>query len=239
MFCPKCGTQLNGEPKFCNECGAKIAIKADSGIQSAQNDYTQCPSCGANLNAFETTCPSCGREVRNVDSISSVKRLETVLLQIEERRPPNAQKSSSNNDINPTDMQKAGCIEAFVIPSTKEDIVEFMLLAASNIDAHAIAVKGMHYTVDRSSYHVTKAWYSKFEQAYEKAKISLKNDPMLDNVQEIYAKKMREIQEEKDKERKVNIVLLSIIGGCFLFLILLAILACVFSDSLNTPLNAN
>lgn len=221
MFCPKCGTQLQGNPKFCNECGAKITSQNIGSPATMVNNWIQCPGCGSNLSSFETKCPSCGREIRNTDSISSVKRLENMLIQIEEKRQPTPKAGflSDAIPINPTDKQKAGCIEAFVIPTTREDIVEFMILASSNIDAKAIGTDGSN--VERGSYLVIKSWYSKFEQAYQKAKIALVDDPLLPRVEEIYNKKVQEIQTEKKTKSMGSIRFLLIVFGAFLAYILL------------------
>lgn len=225
MFCPKCGTQLNGTPKFCNECGTKIIINDDSENRASVNAQVQCPSCGANLNAFDVSCPSCGREVRNSDSLNSVRRLEKMLLQIEEKRPPSKPVGffeTQHELINSTDKQKASCIEAFAIPTTKEDIVEFMLLAAANFDAVAIARNGS--ATDPGVYHVAKAWYAKFEQAYQKSKITLSKDPIFSNIENIYKDKINEIQIQKEKWKKTLVLVLSLCFGPFVLIFLALII---------------
>ena len=54
-------------------------------------------------------------------------------------------------------QQKANLIINFSVPNTREDILEFMILASSNIDVK----KGIDD-------EVTKAWLSKLDQVYEK-----------------------------------------------------------------------
>ena len=48
-LCPKCGKPA-GEGKFCNNCGAPLAL-------------TKCPQCGANINAGARFCGECGAKI--------------------------------------------------------------------------------------------------------------------------------------------------------------------------------
>jgi hypothetical protein len=48
-LCPKCG-KPSGEGKFCNNCGAPLAL-------------TKCPQCGASINAGTRFCGECGAKI--------------------------------------------------------------------------------------------------------------------------------------------------------------------------------
>jgi hypothetical protein len=48
-LCPKCG-KPSGEGKFCNNCGAPLAL-------------TRCPQCGASLNTGTRFCGECGAKI--------------------------------------------------------------------------------------------------------------------------------------------------------------------------------
>ena len=48
-LCPKCG-KPSGEGKFCNNCGAPLAL-------------TKCPQCGASINAGARFCGECGAKI--------------------------------------------------------------------------------------------------------------------------------------------------------------------------------
>lgn len=79
------------------------------------------------------------------------------------------------------EKQKIDIIRAYPIPNTKEDILEFMILAASNIDE-------MSYSQSDS---LRKAWKAKLEQSYQKAELVLKNDAGIEKAKEIYDKVIR------------------------------------------------
>jgi len=72
MFCPKCGTQLPDDAKFCYKCGAPINIQVDQKPASntiAPSGITElkCPSCGAPLTPkfgeMIITCEYCGSSI--------------------------------------------------------------------------------------------------------------------------------------------------------------------------------
>src|SRR5436305_295870 len=47
MRCPACGAESSGAAKFCQECGARLALT--------------CPGCGHEVEAKARFCPECGR----------------------------------------------------------------------------------------------------------------------------------------------------------------------------------
>lgn len=74
MFCPKCGTQLPDDAKFCYKCGAPINVPAASPQKPAANiiapsgiSELKCPSCGAPLTPkfgeMIITCEYCGSSI--------------------------------------------------------------------------------------------------------------------------------------------------------------------------------
>ena len=48
MKCPACGFELNGNAKFCSECGAKVLLEK------------QCPDCGSKVGLTSKFCTECG-----------------------------------------------------------------------------------------------------------------------------------------------------------------------------------
>lgn len=84
--------------------------------------------------------------------------------------------------------EKASLIINFSVPNTKEDIMEFMILASSNIDAQK--------DIDDE---VTKAWRSKLEQVYQKAEITMGGHPDFVQVKSIYDRKKEELKNNKVK----------------------------------------
>lgn len=105
-----------------------------------EGNIQKCPSCGESIPGFVASCPTCGHEFRGSRSTLSVRELSHKL-----------EHASS-------DSVKANLIRNFPIPNTREDILEFMILASTNIE-------------NNFQQEVSEAWSVKFEQAYEKSKI--------------------------------------------------------------------
>lgn len=99
-----------------------------------------------------------------------------------------------------TEYQKENIIRSFPIPNTKEDIFEFMILASSNIDEHP-------------NKEVFNAWIAKFEQCYQKAKLSFKQESDFVKIQAIYEKTQKTIKKirRKGPVRKLLTIVLPII----------------------------
>ena len=95
---------------------------------------------------------------------------------------------SNNEDIvNDEETSKINKV-LYDFDITKEDIMEFMILAASNIDVK----KG----VDDD---VTKAWISKLDQVYQRAEISMGGHPDFAQIKSIYDRKKKELKNKKIK----------------------------------------
>lgn len=161
----------------------------------------KCPQCGQPLSGISAICPMCGYEIRNAKTSSSIRDLTSEIEKLEKKR--NSLKDAlatriSKSTENPTDERVASLIRNFVVPNTKEDIFEFMILAAGYMNAGFLA--GRDFITDVAPV-VIKAWESKFHQTYEKAKISFGNDPDFSKVQAIFDKKMAEIEDAKPKTK--------------------------------------
>ena len=124
------------------------------------------------LNSFLTNCPTCGYELRGVRTANSIqdfaKKIENC----------------------PSEKRMIELIRNFPIPNTKEDILEFMILASSNFD---VKYYQKHLDEEDSS----DAWLAKIEQCYKKAKTTL-NAHDLQKVEEIY----NEVKDKINPSRK-------------------------------------
>ena len=197
----------------------------------------KCPNCGELLDSFRSHCPSCGYEIRDARSSSSVRELALKLEKIEAEKMPHIEEKKSvmkmvfGKDFKKEDeieeaqerfdehkrQQKANLIINFSVPNTKEDILEFMILASSNIDVK----KGLDD-------EVSKAWLSKLEQVYEKAKLLMGNTPAFAQIKYIYDKKKAELKNRKFKGLAIASF---IVGGIILFLGLILLLAIISTGS--------
>ena len=227
-YCTKCGVELYEGAKFCQKCGYPTngGIGENNRRQSeyAGKTYT-CPRCGEIINSFELNCPACGYELRGSKASSAVRefalKLEAIELRREYEKPRGILSTiASSGHISKTDEQKISLIRSFSVPNTKEDIFEFMILASSNIDAKLYGITN-YSIMTVSQREVSDAWYAKFEQAYEKAKISLGNTEDFSRITDIYKKTHKRIQREKLKQPTIFI---SMLGVLMIMLLLNALL---------------
>lgn len=230
IFCRYCGIQLAEDTKFCSNCGKSIQEVTIFNSENTKNsqpkqenfiheDYTErktvydgkihkCPNCGEVLKSFVTTCPACGYEIRDANTPMSLHEFTTKLQEIEDSRPP---KKIGLKDIyvditmiNETDKRSISLIRNFTIPNTKEDLIEFLILASSNINIKSYQD---YDRITESQKAVSDAWMAKFEQAYEKARISFGNTPEFKEVQNIYDKKLNELTKAKNSNKWIWLVI--------------------------------
>ena len=168
-FCVNCGNKLKDNEKFCTNCGQAVAPHINNGSERKtiyNGSVYKCPNCGEVIESFTPVCPSCDYEIRDTKVSDSVQQFYWNL----------------NNAK--TAEEKALKIRNYPIPNSKEDIIEFMILASSNISGE-------------SNTSIFEAWNAKFEQAYQKAQITLLNDAAFAKVKEIYEKTEKTIMIEK------------------------------------------
>ena len=216
QFCPYCGTKLDEGARFCKNCGKAVSDTAEQTPKAQQPESPdgnpserktvyegyihKCPNCGEVLDSFAVNCPTCGYEFRGVKGAISVREFAKKLEEIENTRPTSRfgfKKIFENqNTVNETDMKKISLIRSFVIPNTKEDMLEFLILASSNINLQRY---NDFEAISESEKAVSDAWQAKFEQAYEKAKLSFGDTPEFEKIHAIYKKKTGEVEKSKKK----------------------------------------
>lgn len=182
IYCKNCGQPIEDEASFCTSCGTPVK-KADSSNERKtvyDGEIHKCPHCGEILKAFQTKC-ICGYELRGAKIPHAVKEfcdgLSTIL----------------------NEREKIQYIKTYGIPNTKEDIFEFMLLAASNFDA-------TYYATHLEEEDISDAWLIMINRCYEKAKKSLSvtdfNEIELKyNTIKNNCKKQARLQEEEKQEK--------------------------------------
>ena len=232
-FCGKCGLKIDAGIAYCPRCGASAAgspskenLKREP-ARVSRADARKCPQCGEGLPAFVLNCPCCGFKLNRRRPVRSISELSRRLDEIESERPLEVKRkglfsrASSNEDryhvVSPTDQRKVTLIKSFPIPNTKEDLVEFVLLASTNVDPKALSGTSGAMASEKV---VSDAWYSKLCQAYEKARIVLAGDPCLDALQKRYEATVAAV----DKSRRAEWRALAIFGLALL-LTIVALLA--------------
>ncbi len=249
IFCWNCGAEHAYGVKFCPECGASVQVEnkakptemfqmeehhQQSTYSERKQEYagkiTKCPNCGEVLKSFMANCPSCGYEIRDIKASSTVREFTLKLEQIEAQKMPVEKEQKSvmetilgrdfkrEEDIEASakkrfeeqkNKEKANLIRNFSVPNTKEDMLEFLILSSTNIrDKHSM------------NDIVSKAWISKSEQVYQKAKISYISDSDFSKIQDIY----NQVHSKVVSKRKIEIVTKNIGAWCGLIALIVAVI---------------
>ena len=180
MFCSKCGKPLDDDAVFCKYCGTSTTSLNSSSINNSTTSTQKvkfagsvfkCPNCGESIDSFLTKCPLCGVEIHREDVAGSVQNLINQLQQLESQRPQqgllkNFASRTFINMVSDIDNKKIDLIRNFPIPNSKEDVIEFLFLAISNIDMGAIFGGNAMRPAGTSQIELAKAWDSKADQAY-------------------------------------------------------------------------
>lgn len=175
-YCRNCGTQLIDGAKFCQKCGCSVTSE-NTGYTQRKQEFAgklyKCPHCGEVLKSFELNCPACGYELRGARASSVVKEFALKLEVIESRREYEKPRglfaaAEAQQRVSKTDEQKISLIKSFSVPNTKEDMLEFMILATSSMNMRTY--DSTNTNVSKSEKEINAAWFSKVQQVYEKAK---------------------------------------------------------------------
>lgn len=224
-FCKNCGEKINEDMQERHSISNNVvdSEKTIGRKMVYEGKIHKCPNCGELMEAFLTLCPACGYEIRDVRAASSVRELTEKLENISAQKMPAFETKKSvmkmlfgkdfkENDEaeealkrfeNQKNQEKASLIINFTVPNSREDIIEFMILAASNIDVK----KGTDDVV-------TKAWISKLDQVYQRAELSMKSHSDFQQIKDIYDRKKNELKNKKLKNGLIGIS--CVIGWFFL-----------------------
>lgn len=261
LFCASCGEKNNIGARFCQSCGTPLDIETKveqteephrENITNLRSERRQefvgkiikCPNCGEILKSFVTVCPLCGYELRDSKSSSAVREFARKLEENESTRQASSKISGIANAfglgiVNKTDKEKENLIRNFSIPNNKEDIFEFMILAASNIDATAFSnvnSDGITNFGDKQvMLRISKAWLAKLEQAYNKAKLSFGTDSDFEKIERIYITITKEIRKVKIKGAATLFGLFALLLAIPMFIV---IPLRVYESSVEKKLNA-
>ena len=100
----------------------------DAAIQDAeqrkreQSGKRRCPKCGTEVDVFAARCPVCGHEFRDEKAMGVVQKLYEQLAEAE-RQSPNREEQN---------QRKEQILNAFQLPDNREELLEFLAMAAPN-----------------------------------------------------------------------------------------------------------
>ena len=221
MFCKYCGNEIEENQAFCTSCGKKILDEKENNQKIYDGKLKKCPNCGELVDSFTARCKACGYEFRDTSVVSSINELKKSLEKINNSEQKDSMLSTALGYVGSRTSKMVEEIKSFNIPNTKEDIIELMFMASSNIIVdNSLDADRLYRVNDRA---ISEAWKSKMEQAYQKAKILLFNDPAFLQIEKIYLSKNKEIEIAK-KSRAIKTTLLLVL----LFVMFIAILSLPF-----------
>lgn len=197
LVCPYCGSvflhdiysKAHMKESFCIKCGARVGLRAKF-----------CPRCGAAVGKN-----SVGSTIYRSPEVTSIQRLHNELIAID-----NSRRNRSNDTWVQTlfadgdeeyaiHNKKVTLIKSFPIPDKVEEIVEFVIVAAGNIDVSLSKnslgnrIGRKRYTIKTHDREISDAWVAKLQQAYQKAELLYSDQPIFRRIEEIYTKKMSEL----------------------------------------------
>lgn len=227
-YCSKCGKQMKDGAIFCSSCGTRMASSREEreGKRAEQYDgeIHKCPSCGQTLDSLEVICPSCGYELRGAEAVGSLKELSNQLQQIR-MQPDKGLRQTLIERLGrvPTDAddRAAALIKAYPIPNTKEDLIEFIITSAANINPDTFN-DFKRSNVSSSDIAMSNAWLSKLEQAYQKASITLNGDEAFERIEAIYSTTMRKVSWARHAMLRFWIILALFWAAILVFCLIMA-----------------
>lgn len=142
-------------------------------------DVKKCPTCGAIVEPFTIKCQECGFEFRNIEANCTIQRLFNLLNNVEVTSTNSSKGlfgffSNENNEQKIHDRKKE-IIQNFPIPTTKEDILEFLTLAVPLAKIKAASFLDLDGLDEKLA--MVPVWKAKCEQIIMKARFSMKDDP--------------------------------------------------------------
>lgn len=142
---------IDAQQQKCDQAVEAVAAKKRGKV---------CPRCGASVQSMQLTCPECGFEFNKKEAVSSAQRLMEKLEEVDNKTSDNVFKQAFSAKI--PEQIKAQIINAFPIPNSKEDIIEFATLCLGNKSGNL--------------WVINRAWKNKSKQVAAKIRYMLKDD---------------------------------------------------------------
>ena len=217
MFCKNCGKQIEDNSKFCMHCGESLLITNNKKI--IEGKIHKCPNCGEIINGFVLNCPSCNYEIRDRDN-NSIKDFSKKIYELELRRKEKKKgvmgklmNGFGYGALDEVDKQIISLIKTYSVPNTKEDYLEFITMACSNIDesVYGVLTRNPDMAANERQKAINAAWKSKVKQVYQKACLSYGNDPDFESIRILYKEKIGDMKKAKRNQSLTIIIILAFV----------------------------
>lgn len=167
-------------------------------------DVKKCPSCGASFDSFSTKCRYCNYEFTNLENSISITKFLKELKDVESKVlikqnlyerfiDPMGVHAAVKRDVEISKL-KADIILSFAVPNTKEDLLEFLSVALSQISPNqgssSIVNSILNFTTnpwgDKNKI-LNESWKRKCKELIIKARFAMKDDKKVLEEVEMYA----------------------------------------------------
>ena len=136
---------------------SQIPIPPKPVESTKMGNVMKCPNCGEPYQPGAYKCPTCGHVFQNIEANRSSVRLAAGIQRMMDRAKG---KELTEKEV----AQICSYIKNFPIPTTKDDILEFMLLCRAKAGP---------------SDDISAAFYTKIDETVAKAKIIFPDDPQV------------------------------------------------------------
>lgn len=185
-------TQEEYEDKRNQIIGKKQSpvVAASSGAVSNKAKVRKCPNCGESLNSFDPKCPTCGYEIQDASNTDAMNRFQDELFKFDEQLKNGAGIKLFGFDVlsgagdRSALERKCEYIKNYIVPKTKEDFIEFGILAKSNVEVQLYKKKSVFdpfcgcKDIEDFNYRkkLSDAWWSMLQQIFDKSKVVFSDD---------------------------------------------------------------
>lgn len=232
--CPKCGETLGKHQTVCTVCGYDILHSDDDVMSDEACDEVsyKCPNCGEPLNPGQTVCDACGYFIRGMKSKKVAEDLFKELRAIDVRPMPTdntkslskflfgiesdkerIERKKREREFNLSKIaEKHRLVRSYPLPNSESELIDFLGIAGSMI------------VVNETSKIEDNAWYQKFCQTYERLETLMCGRSDFFKIQQMYNKKINEIDAEIKQEKRKTRKGLFMVGVCEGILVLMLLL---------------
>ena len=155
-----------------------------------KGNVIKCPNCGCTDISGRAVCPDCGYVFTNVKANQSAERLAEQLATVEkERRKDLVGDMSSLFGISGGKVaEKVSIIKNFPVPNTRDDLLEFLSMLKPKSSKYG--KPSSDSPIDKLE---SKAYYIKFAECVDKARLSFDKDPAFQPYFEFYKKEEKRL----------------------------------------------
>lgn len=168
--------------KMKKEATLHAATQTASANNSKYGVVRKCPNCGAPIAAGSVKCTECGFEFVGIEANNSVTNLSKLLLEIESSSDPRSEFKEAMYGTSRRINQIRSTITNFPVPTTKEDLFEFILFLQPKSTPPKFGT-----TTTPAQQQLYSAYKSKYDECIGKAQLLFANDPMFQPLFEQYA----------------------------------------------------